>query len=394
MPVSFERTWRALDADSTGPRTLGLALAGLLLGGWLAWFVGGQVQVYEVSDHTRLEASAAAHPVATRIDGRVVGARLELGRSVQAGEVLVELDAETERHALARDEARLAGLKAQAAALRPEIEAREAALAAYRGAGTLLVAESHANAEEALAQTRFAESQAATRRSLASRRFVSEDMFREAEAQAEAGHAAVRARDANTGRLRREAEVEIADRRADIAELQRTLADLEGRVLAEEAEVRAMQRRIDAHVIRAAITGHLGRVETLRAGAVVRTGQVLATVVPDGEPRAVAWFGNPAVGRIRPGQAARLRLDGFPWTQYGTLAATVASVGNDPLDGQVRVELDLQPGTAPAIPLGHGLSGVAEIEVERITPARLVLRAVGRWLTTRRAAPAENGAAG
>jgi multidrug resistance efflux pump len=394
MPVSFERTWRALDADSTGPRTLGLALAGLLLGGWLAWFVGGQVQVYEVSDHTRLEASAAAHPVATRIDGRVVGARLELGRSVQAGEVLVELDAETERHALARDEARLAGLKAQAAALRPEIEAREAALAAYRGAGTLLVAESHANAEEALAQTRFAESQAATRRSLASRRFVSEEMFREAEAQAEAGHAAVRARDANTGRLRREAEVEIADRRADIAELQRTLADLEGRVLAEEAEVRAMQRRIDAHVIRAAITGHLGRVETLRAGAVVRTGQVLATVVPDGEPRAVAWFGNPAVGRIRPGQAARLRLDGFPWTQYGTLAATVASVGNDPLDGQVRVELDLQPGTAPAIPLGHGLSGVAEIEVERITPARLVLRAVGRWLTTRRAAPAENGAAG
>jgi multidrug resistance efflux pump len=390
MPVSFERTWRALDADSTGPRTLGIGLAGLLLGGWLAWFAGGQVKVYEVSDKTSLEAAAAAHPVATRIDGRVVNARLELGRRVKTGEVLVELDAEAERLALARNAAHLASFKAQAAALRPEIEAREAGLAAYRGAKTLLVAESHANAEEAMAQTRFAESQAATRQLLASRKFVSEEIVHEAEAKAEAGHAAVRARDANTGRMGREAEVEIADRRADIAGLQRQLADLEGQALAEEAEAHAIQRRIDAHFIRAAIDGHLGRVEALRAGAVVQTGQVLGAVVPGGEPRAVAWFGSPAVGRIQPGQNARLRLDGFPWTQYGTLTATVDSVGSDPLGDRVRVELVLKPDAALSIPLGHGLSGTTEIEVERISPAHLMLRAVGRWLTTRRAAPAEN----
>jgi multidrug efflux pump subunit AcrA (membrane-fusion protein) len=199
------------------------------------------------------------------------------------------------------------------------------------------------------------------------------------------------ARDANTGRIGREAEVEIADRRADIAGLQRQLADLEGQALAEEAEARAIQRRIDAHFIRAAIDGHLGRVEALRAGAVVRTGQVLGAVVPGGKPRAVAWFGSPAVGRIQPGQNARLRLDGFPWTQYGTLTATVDSVGSDPLGDRVRVELVLKPDAALSIPLGHGLSGTTEIEVERISPAHLMLRAVGRWLTTRRAAPTENG---
>lgn len=385
MPASFERTWRALDADSPWPRTFGIGLASLLLGGWLIWFLGGQVKVYEVSDRTSLEVAIAAHPIATRIDGRVVRAQLELGRRVKKGEVLVELDAEAERLALARSEARLASFKAQAAALRPEIEAREAGLAAYFGAKTLLVAESRANTEEAMAQTRFAESQAAARRMLASRKLVSEEALQEAEAKAKAGHAAVRARQANTGRMSREAEVEIADRRAKIAELQRKLADLEGRASAEEAEARTIQQRIDAHFIRAAIDGYLGRVEIVRAGTVVQAGQVLGAVVPDGEPHAVAWFGSSAVGRIRPGQKARLRLDGFPWTQYGTLAATVDSVGNDPLGDRVRVELVLRPESTPSIPLAHGLSGTTEIEVERISPARLVLRAVGRWLTTRTA---------
>lgn len=353
------------------------------------WFMGGQVGIYEISGSTSLEVAIAAHPIATRIDGRVVEARLELGRRVKIGEVLVELDAEAERLALARSEARLASFKAQAVALRPEIEAREAGLAAYSGAKTLLVAESRANTEEAMAQTRFAESQAATRRMLVSRNFVSREVLHEAETKAEAGHAAVRARKANTGRMKREAEVEIADRRAEIAELQRRLADLEGRATAEEVEARAIQQRIDAHFIRAAIDGYLGRVEIVRVGTVVQAGQVLGTVVPDGEPHAVAWFGSSAVGRIRPHQSARLRLDGFPWTQYGTLAATVDSVGNDPLGDRVRVELVLRPESTPFIPLVHGLSGTTEIEVERISPARLVLRAVGRWLTTRTAKAAK-----
>ncbi len=386
MPVSFERTWRALDGDSPRAAALGIGFASLLLGGWLAWFAGGHIKVYEVSRKTGLEAASAAYPVATPIEGRVVDARLELGRRVAAGEVLVELDAEAERLALAQSAARLASLHVQVADLRPEIEAREAALAAYRRATTLLVRESHANAEEAKAQTRFAESQATTRRRLADRQFVTREVVDEAAAKAEAGLASVRARETNTSRLAQEAEVEIADRRAAIAELQRRLAELEGLVQAEEAQGAGIRQQIALCTIRAPLAGRLGRVETLRTGAVVQAGQILGTVVPDGTVHAVAWFGSPAVGRIRPGQHARLRLDGFPWTQYGTVSARVDSVGNDPLGDQVRVELTLEP--ASAIPLGHGLSGVTEIEVERISPGRLVLRAVGRWLTTRHRAPA------
>ena len=59
------------------------------------------------------------------------------------------------------------------------------------------------------------------------------------------------------------------------------------------------------------------------------------------------------LGRIRPGQLSRLRLDGYPWAQYGTIEARVARVGSDIRDNLVRVEFDPEPASAaPATATG------------------------------------------
>ena len=101
----------------------------------------------------------------------------------------------------------------------------------------------------------------------------------------------------------------------------------------------------------------------------------------------MAYFPVSGVGRIRQGQRARLRLDGFPWTQYGTLQATVADAASEPSGGRVRVELVLQPDPQSAIPLEHGITGSAEVEAERLSPFALVLRAAGKLLAPRRLEP-------
>ena len=88
----------------------------------------------------------------------------------------------------------------------------------------------------------------------------------------------------------------------------------------------------------------------------------------------MALFPAAAVGRIRPGQAARLRLEGFPWTQYGLLRATVSAVGNEADAGLVRVELAIEADPDSPIPVQHGLPGSVEIAVEKVSPAILVLR--------------------
>ncbi len=384
MSTPFERTWRVLDTDTAGLRTLSIVFISLLLAGWLIWFINGDVKVYEVSRRASLEAEIAAHSIATRISGRVLVTHLELGRRVKAGEVLIELNADAERLALARAETELQALKAQQAALLPEIKARQAGLTAHRLATDQASTQARAQAEETKTQSQFADAQVAARRTLLAKKAVSVESFREMEAKAKASHASVLAHNANTARLQREGEVTIADRRAVCAELERKLTELEGAVASTATEIRTIQQRIDTHYIRAAIDGRLGRIEMLHTGAVIQTGQVLGAIIPDGNLHAVAWFASSGLGRIQVGQNARLRLDGFPWTQYGTLAATVISVGNEPLADEVRVELNIQPKSTPDIPLGHGLTGITEIEVEHASPLQLVLRAIGQQLTTRR----------
>src|SRR5690606_35691448 len=94
-----------------------------------------------------------------------------------------------------------------------------------------------------------------------------------------------------------------------------------------------------------------------------------------------------AMGRIVPGQSARIRLDGFPWSQYGTISAVVEQVAGESRDGLVRVELavthnddddDDSDVLAGLVPLQHGLQGSVEVAVEQVSPAVLVLRAAGR----------------
>jgi|SRR6266540_2399427 len=74
------------------------------------------------------------------------------------------------------------------------------------------------------------------------------------------------------------------------------------------------------------------------------------------------------------------RLNGFPWTQYGTIAATVASVANEIRDGRVRVELTVHPDPTSPIPFQHGLPGAVEVAVDRVSPATLLLRLAGKFL--------------
>lgn len=96
----------------------------------------------------------------------------------------------------------------------------------------------------------------------------------------------------------------------------------------------------------------------------------------------VAYFPIEALGRIRPGQPARLRLHAFPWPQYGSHPLTVGRVESEPHNGRFRVRLALAPPFNTRVPLQRGLPGTVEVEVERLSPATLVLRMAGRMVGT------------
>jgi membrane fusion protein (multidrug efflux system) len=170
------------------------------------------------------------------------------------------------------------------------------------------------------------------------------------------------------------------DRKTRIAELQRQIAEAEGGLAVEATRSRELAYRGEQRRVRAPIGGRIGEIADLRVGAEMKAGDNIGSIVPAGDVHAIASFPASSLGRIQPDQRARIRLDGFPWTEYGRLLGRVTRVAREPRDGRLRVELALEGANVGRIPLAHGLPGAVEVEVERVTPLQLVLRSAGRSL--------------
>src|SRR4051812_25727563 len=97
MSTAFSRTLRMLDADRGRRSIAGLAAAAALLGGWVAWSALAHVTLYEITPTARLEVDRAIYPIQSPLVGRVTATRLAVGRVVEAGEILVELDTSAEK---------------------------------------------------------------------------------------------------------------------------------------------------------------------------------------------------------------------------------------------------------------------------------------------------------
>jgi membrane fusion protein (multidrug efflux system) len=345
--------------------------------------------VYEVSQTARLEVDQAVHPIAASIAGRVVTTHLIVGRAVQAGEVLAELDAEAPRLQYEEARVRLTALTAQRQARRQELSAEQVAQQDERQAARVALDEARARARETEVGARAAAEQADIYARLDARGLASRLDLLRVKADADQKRAAVDALRLAVSRLERDQRTRDSDRTARLTQFHREITQLDGDIRTAEATLARLAHTIDQTRVRAPITGSLGEVANLQPGAVVRQGDTLGVVLPAGALRVVASF-LPAtsLGRVQSGQPARLRLDGFPWAQYGSLAGTVTSVSTEARDGVIRVECRLGPGISTTIPLQHGLPGTVEVEVERISPATLVLRAAGHHLGV----PAQNAA--
>jgi membrane fusion protein (multidrug efflux system) len=379
MAVPFSRTLRALEAE--GRSRCGPVLVVLvLLGAWALWGALARAPLYEVTETARLEVDSAAHPITTVVGGRVVLTKLRLGQEVRAGEVVLVLDAESERRALHEKQARQRALGERLKALRREIQVEHTALRGSQQARHAALEEARAQVVEAEVRAKVAARDAERSARLRPSGAVSAEQYDRDRAEAEARRGALRALRLSVARLEQDRTALETERRARLARLERDAAELEGDAAIEAARIRRLEHDIALCSVRAPVDGRIGEVGEFRVGAVVRPAEKLGSVVPAGAARAVALFPAAAVGRIRPGQPARLRLHGYPSAQYGTLAATVARVGNEPSDGRIRVELTLEAGQDTTIPLEHGSPGSAEVEVERLPPVVLALRAAGQLL--------------
>ncbi|MGO9114647.1 MAG: HlyD family secretion protein [Thermoguttaceae bacterium] len=382
MPSTFSRTLRFLDSDRQ-PRRLGGLLVLALLAGWIAWLMLARVTVYEVSTSSRLEVKASAHTVSAVVAGKIAQTQLRLGSEVAAGDVLAVLDSESERREIVTKQKHCEALRARQNALEHETLTEKEGLRAKVAAREVAVKEAQALITAAEAKADAAKSARVRTEKLVALHAASTQELEQAAAEAQVTQANVAALKLSVPRMEQDRTAEESDSRTRVAKIEREAAELDGDAKVEESAIRSLEHEIELRNIRAPVAGRVEEVVEYHTGSVVRAGDKLATIVPPGEPRAVALFPAASVGRIRPGQTARLRLEGFPWTQYGLLHAKVSAVGNEADGGLVRVELAIDADPDSPIPVQHGLPGSVEVAVEKLSPAVLVLRAAGHFLAAK-----------
>jgi hemolysin D len=109
--------------------------------------------------------------------------------------------------------------------------------------------------------------------------------------------------------------------------------DMERELATQEAETVQAKQKYDLEWLRAPVAGVVQNVAITTLGSVVTSAQTLVTIVPKGTPLIVeASLSNEDVGFVKIGQNVDIKLDTFPFQQYGTIQGTVTWVSPDAED--------------------------------------------------------------
>ena len=130
-----------------------------------------------------------------------------------------------------------------------------------------------------------------------------------------------------------QAEANLREVQAELVRLRqeslRNLSDLDR----QRVEVREAQEQ---ELLLAPADGVVFDLVPASPGYAVSPGETLLKVVPKGRLEAKVFFRNREVGFVKPGQTAQVRVDAFPFTQFGSIPARIkaVSVYSLPADAQ------------------------------------------------------------
>ena len=322
--------------------------------------------------------------------GTVLAVLVQPNQRVVSGQVMARLDDRTLRDQERQLETEISRLERQ----QTEASIQQRALADQRLANTSLhraqVLGSERELDQARATLRFHERELARYRTLLGIGAVSRSLVDEKTAQAAVSRSDV-------AKAQQRVAQQQAEGVADGAKLRETSSvSMSG---AEELAKTLSQRRTPLAevrrdllntIIRAPRTGAVISMSLRHARQVLRPGEVLASIAPEGGGLDVQLqVPGQEIARVRPGQAASLRVAGCPFPEFGVLEGRVSALSADTIasgDGPGRpggaagYQVVVQPGATELragsrrCSLRQGMEVQADVVTQRTTVMALLLR--------------------
>lgn len=108
------------------------------------------------------------------------------------------------------------------------------------------------------------------------------------------------------------------------------LAVAETRLASYALEIDKVALRVAEHTLTAPVDGHVQALAVNTIGGVVSAAEQLMLIVPSAGALSVdAWIPNKDIGFVAVGQAVAVKVETFPFTQYGTVPGTVQTISPD-----------------------------------------------------------------
>ena len=130
-------------------------------------------------------------------------------------------------------------------------------------------------------------------------------------------------------------ESEVAQARANLQEVEAQLLKMEQESLREISELERqlveVENTLNKEVLTAPVNGVVYGLIPSSPGYATSAGETLVKVVPGGILEAKVYITNRDVGFLQKGMKAQIRVDAFPYTQFGSLPGTLKSVGTLPI---------------------------------------------------------------
>ena len=104
----------------------------------------------------------------------------------------------------------------------------------------------------------------------------------------------------------------------------RNISDLERRLV-------EVNKSLEYEVLRSPISGMVFSLKPSSPGYAAQANEILLRVVPRGVLEAKVFLTTKDVGFAKPGQEAQVRVDAFPFTQFGSIPGQLKSVATDSL---------------------------------------------------------------
>jgi hemolysin D len=367
----------------------------LLFGAW-AWF--GQVdEVARASG--KLIPKGEVYRVHPSTSGKVVRVAVKEGQTVKTGQVLMELDTELARNEVERLEqllqsSKLELLQTQALLDKTRLQAETRQTIAQTGMQMHQVAIAQAqnnatNNRELLDQFQVDASAQAerlqrlkpllTQGAIARENlFAAEQQMRDRQRSITEHQNTLQQTQAEANRLQIELQQKQADSRQSQLEAQQQIqqlgvkvTELQAKVQETQALLSAARAKLNQQSLNAPVDGVVTVLNTRRTGDYAQPEQVLAEITPKGKPLVLsAVLPSAEAGFVKVGMPVNIKLDAYPYQDYGIIPATVTSVSPDskPDDklGQVyRLEITLNYHSVKAqgqtIKLKAGQTAQAEI---------------------------------